>query len=270
LTTLTLVQKEIKFGDGSTGNGQFATDGTNLWPVSLQVDTNGNVLGGNVSIYSLPAGANLIGVVNISSNVSQNAAFTANSPLISGGIYNSTPPTINSTCASSLQLDTQGRLIVNVVTSHDIKVTNIPTINLSSYSSGYVIGGQQNLNVFRTTAQPSGIITQIWVASKGGSTSTITVYLFDSPPSGSTVTDHAALALANTDLTKLVVPPFVLTPTVIGTGSTQSFGSAALAISCQSTEGTPNTYLYLVATVGSAQTYPTTSDLVFGLSLSQD
>ena len=42
--TITIVQKPIKFSDGTTANGNFAYDGTNLFPITLLLDENGTVL----------------------------------------------------------------------------------------------------------------------------------------------------------------------------------------------------------------------------------
>ena len=53
MMTLTLVQKPIKFGDGSPGVGQFATDGTNFWPISILGDKNGQ-LGAQGNVASIP------------------------------------------------------------------------------------------------------------------------------------------------------------------------------------------------------------------------
>jgi len=55
MTALTIVLKPIKFGDTSSGNAYFATDGTNFWPISIPGDPNGNI--GTGQNFGLTTGA---------------------------------------------------------------------------------------------------------------------------------------------------------------------------------------------------------------------
>jgi hypothetical protein len=60
---LTLVTKKITFGDGSSGDAYFATDGTNFWPVTVWTDSNGAIIADSSGIpisasnLPLPSGA---------------------------------------------------------------------------------------------------------------------------------------------------------------------------------------------------------------------
>jgi hypothetical protein len=74
--------------------------------------------GGTISVNALPAGANIIGKVDLLGNAGaimdfagQNAASPANSLLI-GGQFNTSPTTLTSGNASPLQLNSAGQLLV--------------------------------------------------------------------------------------------------------------------------------------------------------------
>jgi hypothetical protein len=115
------------------------------------------------------------------------------------------------------------------------------------------------------------LIDNFWVASKGGALGPLTIYIFDKPLAASTNTDHAAFLLGNTDISSMIAPPFVITPAIIGAGTTASFGTTTLSLSAKNLEATPNTNLYVVAVqTTSAQTYLTATDLIFGMNLIDD
>ncbi len=157
------------------------------------------------------------------------------------------------------------------VGGYNNEITVNPTINLSSYAVGQTVGGSITFSVFRTIGQPSGIIDNFWVASKGGATGPLTIYIFCKPLAASTNTDHASFVFGNSDISSLVTTPFVLSPAIIGSGTTASFAQANLAISTKNLENNPNTNLYVIAVeTTSAQTYLTTTDLIFGMNIRAD
>ena len=83
----------------------LATGGNNIGIVNVNtlvagLPTGANLIG-NVSISALPAvalttGTSGIGIVNVSGGIiAQNAAYLTTNPLVTGGVYYATQPTIN-------------------------------------------------------------------------------------------------------------------------------------------------------------------------------
>lgn len=134
--TLSIVTKTLKDGNGVNFTGQFATDGTNFWPLAVLVNEQGNIITNSTGLpiaaasLPLPSGAatssnqpaiNVDGgalahVTNFPT-VAQASGQNAASPsieLVVGGQFNTTPTTITSGNASPLQLDNAGNLLVNI------------------------------------------------------------------------------------------------------------------------------------------------------------
>lgn len=151
------------------------------------------------------------------------------------------------------------------------------TTTTSNYPPNTVMGGLIPVNIFRTTSPPSGILDYFWAGSKGGSTSAVTYYIFDttiSPynsitnPNGSTCTDGTNFRLGSLDFPNLVT---VVTPTLATTqGASQSTGFNALVISAQNHDQSAKTYLYVCPVSGATQTPGSTTDQLFKLSMSQN
>src|SRR5579871_5219811 len=88
-----------------------------------------------------------------------------------------------------------------------------PTVQNAAYSSGNAIGGMQQVPLFRNSyLTHSGLLDLVQVTSKGGSTTPITFYVFDTLPVATTCTDKSAFTLGAADIAKLAVQPFTLTP----------------------------------------------------------
>jgi hypothetical protein len=154
--------------------------------------------------------------------------------------------------------------------SFDVSVT--PTVQNAAYSSGNAIGGLQSVKLFRGTQQPSGILNNIQVQSQGGATTAITLYIFRAKPSSSTTcTDKSAFSLAAGDVNKLIpgAPP-VLTPAVVGAGSTVTFASEQLPIIVSNLDSPFTNLIYVCPVVGGTVTPGTTTDLVFTYGVLQD
>jgi len=151
----------------------------------------------------------------------------------------------------------------------DIEVSNTPTVQNAAYSSGNAIGGLQTISFFRSASQPSGILNNIAVWSKGGSTTAITLYIFTANPSASTCTDRVAFSLNSADVAKLAatIAP-VLTPAVVGSGTAVTSASQQSPIAIKNTEGALN--IYVCAVVGGSVTPASTTDLVFKFAGIQD
>lgn len=168
--------------------------------------------------------------------------------------------------AALAQVDSRGN-----VGGYDQSLANTPVVQALAYSSGNAIGGLQTVQFFRTLFPPSGILNNISVASKGGSTTAMTIYVFQASPSASTCTDRAAFVLNAADVSKLVAAvPVVLTPAVVGAGATVTFASSQIPISVRNIDTTPTRNLYVCAVVGGAVTPASVADLVFTFGGVQD
>jgi hypothetical protein len=144
-----------------------------------------------------------------------------------------------------------------------------PTVQNASYSSGNAIGGLQTITPFRYNSGTI-ILNNISVWSQGGSTTAITLYIFKIKPSSSTTcTDKSAFSLAAADVSSLIATtPPVLTPAVVGAGTTDTVASQQLPVSI--TNGDQSTNLYICPVVGGTVTPASTTDLVFKYSGVQD
>jgi hypothetical protein len=144
-----------------------------------------------------------------------------------------------------------------------------PTVQNAGYSSGNAIGGLQTISPFRYNGG-TAILNNVSVWSAGGSTTAITLYIFKIKPSSSTTcNDKAAFSLAAADIPSLIptIPP-VLTPAVVGAGTTATVASQQLPVSVTNGEASVN--LYICAVVGGSVTPATTTDLTFKYAGLQD
>lgn len=157
------------------------------------------------------------------------------------------------------------------ISAYDFSVSSTPTVQNASYSSGNAIGGLQTIQFFRVPSQPTGILNNVSVASKGGATTAITLYIFQANPTGTTCTDKSAFSLGAADVAKLITTlPIVLTPAVIGAGATVTFASQQLPVSIRNTDSPVLLNFYVCAVVGGTVTPGTTTDLVFEFAGLQD
>lgn len=150
------------------------------------------------------------------------------------------------------------------ISAYDITVPSTPTVQNASYSSGNAIGGLQTIQFFRAQATPTGILNNVSVASKGGSTTALTIYIFQGNPTGTTCTDKSAFSLGAADVAKLISAiPIVLTPAVVGVGASVTFASQQLPVAVANLENPATLNLYVCAVYGGTVTPSTTTDLVF-------
>jgi hypothetical protein len=143
-----------------------------------------------------------------------------------------------------------------------------PTIQNAAYVAGNALGGLQTVSVFRT-AGGSAKLNNISLWSKGGATVNVTFYIFTSNPTSSTCTDKAAFSLNAADVAKLIATtPPVLTPHVVGSGTTDTADAWQSPVSMSNGDSTTNIYVCLVA--GGSVTPATTTDYVFKVSGPRD
>ena len=155
--------------------------------------------------------------------------------------------------------------------SYGFSVRVTPTVQNAAYSSGNAIGCLQSIKFFRSITQATGLLNNISVSSAGGATTAITLYIFNANPTASTTTDKVAFSLAAADRSKLITNnPIVLTPAVIGVGSTVTFASSQMPIAVINADSPVTTLLYACAVVGGSVTPASTTDLIFTYAGLQD
>lgn len=104
-------------------------------------------------------------------------------------------------------------------------VASTPTVQNAAYVSGNCIGGFTAVAVALAPGQ-SGFVINFRVASVGGSTPSLTVYLFSANPSASTCTDRSTFTLNSADIGKLIGNPVSSTMTLAApVGTTTTVGS---------------------------------------------
>ena len=152
---------------------------------------------------------------------------------------------------------------------------NVPVVlgaSTAAHSASQALGNWQRINLFRATAQPSGILATVSLGSLSGLTAGATLYILRSAPSNSsTCTDGSPFVLANADAVNLAVAPISLTPAT-SQGVTQTFAQQGLAWASPINNGdNPQTTLaYVCAVANGSQTPSSTSDLWIVLSLVRD
>jgi hypothetical protein len=154
----------------------------------------------------------------------------------------------------------------NYVGGYEFFVSTTPTIQNASYASGNCMGGFQAVAVARTTGG-SGILNKFVIASKGGGTTALTVYVFGSNPSASTCTDKSTFTLNAADISKQICAPFVITPAVpIGTTVSEAENTS---MQCHfTTSGNSNIYVGIVS--GGTWTPTSTTDIIFNVGGTPD
>lgn len=146
-----------------------------------------------------------------------------------------------------------------------------PTIQNASYVSGNAVGALQTVAMFRTVAQPSGILNGWFMGWNGTETTPITFYVFDTNPTASTCNDRSAFSLASADKSKLIsIGPFTLTAAAPSVGTTSTFATASFsATSIKNQDSTPSINLYVCAVAGGTFT-PAVGDLFYKPAIAQD
>jgi hypothetical protein len=144
--------------------------------------------------------------------------------------------------------------------------SDTPTIQNASYISGNCMGGFQSVTAARVTGG-SGILNSVVLSSKGGGTTALTLYIFNSNPSSSTCTDKSTFTLNAADISKEIVKPIVLTPSV-DVGGTITSAVAQNIAAAFVTAGDSKIYFAIVS--DGTWTPASTTDIVVNLSGPQD
>lgn len=148
----------------------------------------------------------------------------------------------------------------------DIVRSFTPVVQNASYSSGNAMGGLQTVPFFNPSPALSGIFDNFAITSKGGATTALTIYIYLANPTGTTCTDKNAFSEGAADISKRAMAPFVLTPAVIGVGTTASAAQQTQVVSVQNLDTIPTANLYFCIVAGGTVTPATTSDLVAAVS----
>ena len=145
------------------------------------------------------------------------------------------------------------------VVGAEFEVATTPAIQNAAYALGNCMGGFQAVAVARYSGAP-GILNRFILASNGGGTTPLTIYVFGQNPTGSTCTDKSTFTLAAADISKQICAPFALTPAApVGTTVTMAENAS---MQCHFiTSGNANIYIAIVS--GGAWTPASTTDLVF-------
>lgn len=161
------------------------------------------------------------------------------------------------------------------VGGYDKVIPSTPTVSTSAYSANEAMGGWQNVAVFRSTSQPSGLLDAIQVNSKGGMTAGLNIWAFRrlSANLSSTCTDSAAFVLSSADLPYLI-PGFPITISSLSAanGATQTTGPYPFTppISVNNADPTASLNFAFCAVTNGTPTLGSASDLVFNYGIVQD
>lgn len=147
-----------------------------------------------------------------------------------------------------------------LVGGYEFNTAVIPTVQNAAYAAGQSLGGLQTISIGSTNGL-SGILTQITLGSKGGSTVGIVAYVWSKNPSNTTCTDKSNFVVSQTDNQYLIVSPQLITPSLaVSAQDTTTYGSASNLVG-NFVNGSSNTNLYVCLLASASVTPATTTDL---------
>ncbi len=147
----------------------------------------------------------------------------------------------------------------STVGGYEFNVSFTPTVQNASYAIGQSLGGLQTVSIGSTNGL-SGIVDQIQMASQGGSTSPVAVYIWDKNPTNTTCTDKTNFARSATDNQHLISAPISITPALaVSAQDTATYG-AATNLTSNFVNSSSNTNLYICILAAATQTPATTTD----------
>jgi len=154
-------------------------------------------------------------------------------------------------------------------------ITYSPAVTASAYAANACVGGVANVSLFRSTAQPTGALTQIQAMFANAAivpTATVgfSCYIFSKMPNG-TYTDKSAITISNADFYTLLTPPFVLT-FAAPQGSNCGIASKTFTppIPIKNTDTSVNTNIYVTLVSNAAFTPAHITDLSITVQGTQD
>lgn len=159
--------------------------------------------------------------------------------------------------------------ITGNVGGYEFNATVIPTVQNASYTAGQSLGGLQTISI-GSTASLSGILTQIQVASKGGSTTGIVAYVWSKNPAATTCTDKTNFVVSQTDNEFLAVQPQLMTPAIVVSGQDAVTYAASTNLVGNFVNGSANTDLYVCLLTNATVTPATVSDIRLNIQGTKD
>jgi len=145
------------------------------------------------------------------------------------------------------------------------RVTIAPTISTSAYSTGYCIGGKQEIDIL-ATSNGTGTLVSIQIIEEGNQAAPIDILLFSADPSSGTYADHATPTYATSDMAKAMHTISVTSYKTYGGYSIADTG--LLGLDLVGTGG--NTKLYIVAIIRASATYNTANSIWFNVGIYQN
>lgn len=163
-----------------------------------------------------------------------------------------------------------GNIARAVLYGADALVTITMTVQNAAYSAGNAMDNLKIVPAFAQASGNSGIFNSFQVVSKGGSTVAMTIYIFRANPTASTCTDKNAFTLGAADIPKLAMMPFVITPAVVGSGTTASSAQLNQVSSLQNIDSPPTANLYVCTVANATVTPASTTDLIEYIAIALD
>lgn len=145
------------------------------------------------------------------------------------------------------------------VGGYEFNTSVIPTVQNAAYAAGQSLGGLQTISIGSTNGL-TGILDQIQIASNGGSTVAVVIYVWDKNPAATTCTDKSNFVGSQTDNEHLVGNPVLLTPALSVSAQDTSTRAQASNLTDNFVNSSSNTDLYICILANAAVTPATTSD----------
>lgn len=149
------------------------------------------------------------------------------------------------------------------------QVAATPTVSAASiYASGDAVGGLMTFSNALIKYSKSGLLQSVVVSDLAKQSAALSLILFKENPSATTVTDNAALDIADADITKIIgsVPVAAADYVALNDSSVATVRNVGLGLSVDSEVST----LYGVLVTTGTPTYAAVSDITVNLFIRQD
>jgi hypothetical protein len=226
---------------GSAVIGAVTQSGT--WTVGLSAGTQAVGTVGVTSLPALVAGSAAIGTVSLTGSLP--AGTNAIGSLTAG--------------TAQIGLVTAG--------GYTTQVQVVPTVQAAAYAAGNVIGGLLTFASAARIAAGSGLVQSASCTFVSGVVPSLDLVLFNASPSGSTVTDKTAVAVATADLAKVIGVVHLTDTTLLGATTPSVVQGETQALPFKLTSGST---VYGALITRTAITLTSTSDATITLSVLQD
>lgn len=149
------------------------------------------------------------------------------------------------------------------------QVSATPTISAASiYASGDAVGGLMTFSNALIKYSKSGLLQSVVISDLAKQSAALSLVIFKDNPSSTTITDNAALDIADGDITKIIgaVPVVAGDYVALNDSSFATVRNVGLALSVDTEVST----LYGVLITTGTPTYAAVSDLTVNLFIRQD